>query len=178
MEGLTYIAAAGTASGGVFGALGIDWQMLVFQIIAFLILVWFLGKFVYPPLIKIVDKRQAQIEESAKATAAAEEKAAQTKAEMDKLLKQARAEASDIVTTAKEEATAALEKADKKAKERAERTLADAHEQIEKDIVAAKKALHNETLSLVTQATEKVLGKSVTATVDDTLVASAIKESK
>lgn len=178
MEILTQFAATEAASGGVLSALGIDWQMLIFQIVAFLILVFLMGKYVYPILMKTVDKRQAEIEASTQAAAEAEQKADQTKAEMAKLLKKARNEASDIVTTAKEEANAVLEKADKKAKERAERVVADAHEQIEKDVVAAKKALHNETLSLVAQATEKVLGKTVTAKVDDTLISEAIKESK
>ena len=119
-----------------------------------------------------------RVEASAKAAQEAEAKADATKAEMTKLLKQARDEASDIVSTAKEAATAAIEAADAKAKTRADHVLADAHEQIEKDIIAAKKALHNETLSLVALATEKVIGKTVTAKVDEDVIAAAIKEAK
>ena len=166
------------AQPGFFEALGIDWRLLVLQTVAFLVLLWFLGKFVYPPLTKMLEKREEDIEAGARAAHEAEKKADEAKAEVAKLLKEARKEASEIVTTAKEEANAAIEAADSKAKSRAEKIVADAHEQIEKDVAAAKKALHNETLSLVADATEKVLGKTVDSKVDSSVISAALKEAK
>lgn len=179
MNLLTQLAMAEEpASGDVFAALGIDWMMLIFQTIAFVILVWLLGKFVYPILMKTVDARQAEIEASSKAAAEAEKQAIAAKESVEKLMKQARREASDIVLTAKEEAAAAIEAAEVKSKVRAQRIVADAHAQIDKDIVAAKKALHNETLELVALATEKVVGKTVTAKVDEAVISAAVKGAK
>lgn len=160
----------------IFSALGIDWQILIFQIIAFLLLVWLLGKFVYPWLMKSVDERQEAIEESVKAAKAAEEKAETAQDEIAKMLKEARKEAKDIVATAKDEATAMVEASDKKAKTRSEKIVADAHDQIEKDVIAARKALHNDTIELVALATEKVIGKAITDKVDDKVIAAAVKE--
>lgn len=176
MDILTLFAATEEASGDLLGALGIDVSMLIFQTIAFLILVWLLGKYVYPIFMKVVDDRQAAIESSTQAAVDAEKKAAEAKESVDKLMKQARKEAGEIVTTAKEEAAAALDAAEAKSKVQAERIVADAHDQIEKDIVAAKKALHNETLALVALATEKVVGKTVTERVDNDLIARSVKE--
>lgn len=178
MNILTHMAAAEASSGNIFEALGIDWKMLVFQIIGFVVLVWLLGKFVYPILLKSVDARQAEIEASTKAATAAEEKAAKAEADIAKLMKQARKDATDIVSTAREEANAALEAADGKAKARADAIVASAHDEIQKDVIAAKKALHNETIDLVAAATEKVVGKTVSAKVDDSIIASAVKEAK
>ena len=175
MNILTQLATTEPASGGVLGALGIDVWMLVFQGLAFVILVWLLGKFVYPTLIKVVDERQAKIEASTAAATEAEKKAVQAKDDIEKMMKQARKEATEIVTTAKEEAAAALEKAEAKSKARAEQIVADAHAQIDKDIIAAKKALHNETLELVALATEKVVGKTVNAKIDDAVISAAVK---
>jgi len=175
---LTNLATAEPAKAGFFEALGIDWKLLVLQTIAFLVLLWFLAKFVYPPLTAMLEKREADIEASAKAAQEAEKSAEATKEEVAKLLQEARREASDIVSTAKQEATAAAEAASDKAKTRAERIVADAHDQIEKDVVAAKKALQHETLNLVAQATEKVVGKTVTAKVDESLIAHALKEAQ
>jgi F-type H+-transporting ATPase subunit b len=175
MDILTQLATTEPASGGVLGALGIDPAMLLFQGIAFVILVLLLGKFVYPTLIKVVDERQAKIEASTAAATEAEQKAVQAKDDIEKLMKQARKEAAEIVTTAKEEAAAALEKAELKSKTRAEQIVADAHAQIDKDIIAAKKALHNETLELVALATEKVVGKTVDAKLDDAVISAAVK---
>lgn len=171
-------AAEAAPSGDLFTALGIDWKMLVFQLIAFVVLVWLLGKFVYPSLMKAVDKRQADIEASSKAAETAREQADKTKDEVEKLLKQARRDASDILATAKEEASSVVEAADAKAKARAEHIVTEAQEQLQKDVVAARKALHNETLELVALATEKVVGKAVSAKVDEAIVAAAVKEAK
>lgn len=177
MDLLTQFAETG-ASSNLFTALGIDWQMLIFQIVAFVVLVVLLGKFVYPPLMKAVDNRQEAIEASTEAAEEARKKAAKAESDVEKMLKEARTQASDIVSTAKEEATAAIEAADAKSKARAEHILAEAHEQIEKDVAGARKVLHNETLSLVAQATEKVVGKSVDAKVDEKVISAAIKEAK
>ncbi|MFZ2513096.1 MAG: F0F1 ATP synthase subunit B [Candidatus Saccharimonadales bacterium] len=157
-------------------ALGIDMKLLVFQIIAFAILVWLLSKYVFPVLMKAVDDRQARIDESNAAAADAAKQAAETEEKLAKLLKQARSEATDIVATAKEEAAGLLAKTEEKSKVQAERIVAAAHESIEKDVIAAKKALHNETIELVAQATEKVVGKTVNAGVDKQLITQSIKE--
>lgn len=170
--------AESAGSSDVLSAIGIDWKMLVFQVIGFVILVWLMSKYVYPPLIKTIDERQAKIEASNKAADKAEKKAAETKADVEKLLKQARVDATDILATAKEEANATVEAANAKAKVRAERIVADAQEQLQKDVVAARKALRNETLELVSLATEKVVGKAVTAEVDEKMIATAVEEAK
>jgi len=176
---LTNFASAEAETGGsFFEVLGIDWQLLVIQTLAFLVLLVFLAKVVYPPLTRMLEKREEDIEASVKAAAEAEKKADAAKEEVEKLLKTARDEAKEIVATAKEEATASLEAADARAKDRAERIVADAQQQIEKDVLAAKKAIHNETLDLVALATEKVVGKTVSAGVDEKIIASAVKEAK
>lgn len=176
MEYMTQFAATEEASGDIMTTLGIHWELLAFQIIAFLILVWALGKFVYPWLMKSVDERQAKIEESVKAAEEAEKKAESAQEDIAKLLKEARVEAKDIVTTAKDEAVAMVADAESKAKNRAEKIVKDAHEQLEKDVIAARKALHNDTIELVALATEKVVGKTVDAKADSKIIAEAVKE--
>lgn len=74
LPGLTHFATE-SASGSIFDTLGIDGKLLVLQIVAFLILVFALSKWVFPVFIKIVDKRQAAIEESNKAAVEASQHA-------------------------------------------------------------------------------------------------------
>jgi F-type H+-transporting ATPase subunit b len=174
----TFAAETADANGGLFGALGIDWRLLTLQIVAFLILVWVLGKFVYPWLMKSVDERQANIEAASKAAQKAEEAAAETQEETAKLLAQARKEAAEIVSTAKLEAAELSSTSEKKAKATAEKIVADAHEQLDKDVAAAKRELHNETLELVALATGKVVGKTFEAKADKSLITDALKEAK
>jgi F-type H+-transporting ATPase subunit b len=176
---LTYLASTEpAAASGITSALGIDWKMLIIQIVAFLVLLWLLSRFVYPWLMKSVDERQASIEAGAKAATEAQAKAEKAQQEVTKLLDEARAQAGDIVLTAKEEATAAIEAAESKAKQRAEVIVASAKEQLNKDVLAAKKELRNETIDLVAAATEKVIGASLTAKVDDKLIAKSIEEAR
>lgn len=170
--------AATEPKGDLFAALGIDWKMLILQIVAFLILVWLLQKYVYPWLMKSVDERQETIEASVKAAEEAQQKAESAEKEVAALLGTARKEARDIVATAKDEALAAVELADAKATDRAKKIVASAHEQIEKDVIAAKKTLHNETIDLVAAATEAVLGKTMTVAIDKQVVGAAIKEAE
>jgi len=170
--------AAEPEKADILTSLGIDWTLLVLQLVAFLILVWLLGKFVYPVFLKIVDERQAKVDEGIKAVAEAEKKATEAEAKVEASLKTARAEAADIVATAKAEATQMVEKAEADAKKRSERIVAEAHESLEKDVIAARKLLHNETLDLVALATEKVVGKAVSSKVDESVISAAVKEAK
>ncbi len=176
---VTQFASAQTEEkADILTSLGIDWTLLGLQLVAFLILVWLLGKFVYPVFLKIVDERQAKVEEGVKAAENAEKKAGEAQAKIEESLKTARSEAADIVSTAKAEATRMIEKAETDAKKRSDRIVAEAHESLEKDVIAARKALHNETLNLVAQATEKVVGKTVSSKVDESLISAAVKEAK
>lgn len=171
-----FAAETAEADAGLFGALGIDWRLLVLQLIAFLILVALLGKFVYPWLMKQVDERQANIEEAAKAATEAKKAAQDSHEQVIQLLSDARKEAADIVNTAKLESAEIMANSEAKAKQSAERIVADAHDQIEKDITKARKDLYNDTLELVSAATEKVVGAELTKTLDSKRIATAVKE--
>jgi len=181
METLRQFASTEAAAAGnsdIFSALGINWMMLIFQIVAFLLLVVLLGKFVYPWLIKSVDERQDKINAATKAASEAQAAAVDAEARVEKLLKQARVEAADIVATAKLESASALAASEDKAKKRAEQIVSDAQDEIKKEVIAAKTALHNETIELVALATEKVVGKAVSSTIDESLIADALKAVK
>jgi F-type H+-transporting ATPase subunit b len=173
MQSLSYLAATEAPSGDLFSALGIDWQMLIFQGVAFLILVWLLGKFVFPILMKQVDERQSKIAEGTRAAEAAEQKATEAEAKIEAALKKARSEASDIVSTAKDEAVAMVEKAESQAKTRSERIVAEAQEDIAKDVLAARRVLEKETISLVKQAA----GLAVSGLADNKLDTALVKKS-
>lgn len=167
---------AANSSGDIFTSLGINGQMLLFQAVAFLVLVLVLSKWVFPPLMKAVDARQELIEAGTKAAEEAEKKAAEAEEQVKKALQEARTEAKEIVMTAKDEANAMISDSESKAKTRAEKIVKDAHDQLEKDVIAARKALHNDTIELVSLATEKVVGKTVNKDVDKKIIADAVKE--
>lgn len=176
---LVQFAATKTAEKqDIFSSLGIDWMLLLFQLVGFLILLAILRKFVYPFLVRAVDERQEKIEAGIKAAKEAETKAEATQEEVEKLLGKARKEASDIIATAKAEATASVEAAEDKAKARAKRIADQAREQIEQDIAAARQTLRQDTVDLVALATEKVVRKKLDASADKKTIETAIKEAQ
>ncbi len=175
---LTQFAAseATEAGGDIFSSLGINGQMLLFQAVAFVILVVLMGKFVFPILMRAVDERQEKIEAGQKAAQESIDKAAKSQEEISEMLKEARAEAKDIVNTAKDEAAAMVAEGETRAKQKAEKIVADAHEQLEKDVIAARKTLHNDTIELVALATEKIVSKSYAKETDKKVIDAALKE--
>ena len=175
---LAETAAAPEASGDLFSALGIDWRLLILQVVAFLILVFLLGKFVYPWLMKQVDERQASIEAAAKAATEAQASAAESQDRIAELLTEARTQAAEIVDTAKLEASNMLTASEERARSTAEKITTDARAEVEKSIEAAKRDLHDETLELIALATEKVIHTKLDKKADAALIASALKESK
>ena len=47
----------------VLGVFGIDWRLLGFQILNFLLLLWLLRRFLYRPVLKIIEERRFKAEE-------------------------------------------------------------------------------------------------------------------
>jgi F-type H+-transporting ATPase subunit b len=129
-------------------------------------------------LIKSIDERQVKIESIAKAAKEAKDSSLVAEERINRLLTKAKAEANEIVASAKTKSAAMLTAAEEKSRKRAEQIVADAQTQIDKDIVAAKKALREETVELVALATEKILGKTISDKIDNSLIADAIKDAK
>ena len=87
------------AETNIFTSLGLDWKLLVLQTLAFLLLLWLLKKFVYPPILAMLDKRDAAVKASADAAMEAERYAAEAEARTAELLDEAKHEAAAIVAT-------------------------------------------------------------------------------
>lgn len=180
MEAMHLFASteAAAENSGLFGALGIDWRLLVIQAIAFLILLWVLSKFVYPVISGMLDKREATIREGMEAAQKAEENAEAANEKVDKLLSDARKQANEAIVSAKDEAASIVAAANASASKQTEKMLERATAEIEKEVESARKALRAETIDLVSLATEKVIGEVMTEKVDKKIVASAVKEAE
>ncbi len=178
MEKILTQFAATEAKADLFSSLGIDWKMLILQTIAFLILLVILRKWVYPPLVAMLDKREKDLRAADNAAKSARENADKTEKMTNELMRKARGEANEIVAAAREEAAKVVEEAGAKATAKSEVIVKQAQDEIAKEVEAARKALHNETLDLVAEATGKVLGEKVDAKADAKVIAAAVKEAQ
>ncbi len=162
----------------LFGSLGIDWKLLILQSVAFLILLFVLSKWVYPPLAAMLDKREKDLRTAEKAAKSARENADKTEKMINASMRKARAEARDIVASARNEAAEIVEAAAKKAEARAEGIIEAARTEIAGEVAAARQALHNETLQLVAEATGTLVNEKLDAKKDGKLIEKALKEAR
>ena len=175
----TYFAQTGSSSNpSLLSALGIDWKLLITQALAFVILLWILKKFVYPPLIKSIDDRRAQIEAGLKEAKQSQEALEKAEVKVDELLEKARKEADDIVARSHQESQAMVADAEAKAKQRADQIVADAHEQLKADVNRARAELKEETIKLVASATEHIIGEKLDERKDAHLIKEALSKER
>ena len=73
---------------------------LIGQLIAFAIFVWFCMKFVWPPIISAIEKRQSQIANALASAEAAKKEQADTKMLVEKEISEAKIQAQEILDLA------------------------------------------------------------------------------
>lgn len=168
INALTHFAE--TTGGGLFDALGINLQMLIFQIIGFLVLVFVMGKYIFPVLNKSIDAREAAIRESAELAEKARKDALATEEKIQAELKQAKKVAADMIDIAHKESASLLEAAEEKAKKRADHIVDTAQARLEQDVLAARETLRRDMKNLVADATEAVIKQKMTSTTDKKLI--------
>src|SRR3989344_237183 len=85
-------------------SLGIEWPILIAQLVNFAILLFILERFVYRPIIKLLDKRREDIATSAKRDEEIRAKLGEMDIARERVLTEARAQSQKILDEAKEDA--------------------------------------------------------------------------
>lgn len=172
------VFATTTSNPNLFQALGLNVQLLVEQGAAFLVLVFILGKFVYPALVKAIDDRRASIEAGLEEAKESQEALVKAEAKVAELLEAARKDADDMLARTQQESASLLADAESKARARAEQIVADAHQQLNVDIAKAREVLKKDTIELVALATERIIGEKLDERKDADLVKKALATEK
>src|SRR5688572_12301567 len=94
---------------------GIQPVLLAAQVVNFLILLLILKKFLYGPILKVLETRKKRIEESLKNASVIELRLQKTEEEKEKVLEKAALEARKILDEATKSANLVIEEAHKKA---------------------------------------------------------------
>lgn len=132
--------------------LGIDWKLLLAQIVNFFILLLVLYKFAYRPILAMLDRRTKTIEKSlqaakegeeklAKADLLREEKIAQAEKEIGKLIESARSDAEvmkkEIIATANKQAEELIKRGKLQLQEEKEKMITDSKHEVSLIVVSA-----------------------------------------
>lgn len=140
---------------------GIEPTLLVAQIINFLIILFVLKKFFYKPITKMLDARRATIAESLKNAEEIEQKLQETEEKSAKIIADSQQKAEQLLEDAKTQAENITNAAIDEAKKAQAELMQKAMEQIAAEKETMKKDIEEETLALVVEVTQKVLGRSM-----------------
>jgi F-type H+-transporting ATPase subunit b len=131
------------------------------QIVVFLILLWFIGKFVVPPLSAAVSERQKKIAEGLAAADRGQKDLDEAKARAEDLIREARDRANQIVDQASRRSNEIVEAAKQTASAEGQRLVAAAKQQIELDTTRAREELRRDVARLTVQTASKLLGREI-----------------
>jgi len=154
--------------------LGIDYKLLIAQIVNFLVLLFVLYKFAYGPIVAMLEKRQKKIETGLKEAEAAHKKLAESEEKQKEILRHARTEAKDIVEKAHMQAEKSKSDLAVEAKIQAEKIIADAKAQIEQEKQKTISEIKSEIGGLVVAAAEKIVGEKIDEKKDKEIIEKAI----
>lgn len=134
---------------------------LIGQSIAFLLFVWFCMKFVWPPIIKAIEDRQASI---AKALASAEEarkEQTDTKAMLEQELAVAKKQAQEIVDLANKRRNEILDEVRSEAELAKAKIIEQGYAEVEAERKRVQEELRAKVATLAVAGAEKIVGRSI-----------------
>jgi len=149
---------------------------LIGQTIAMIVFVWFCMKFVWPPLIGMIEERQNEI---ADGLAAAEKGARSLEladVEKTKLLDAARGQAREIIDQANTRAGGIVDEARSTADDEGERILVAARAEVEQEVNRAREELRGQVATLAVAGAEKIIGREINASTHQDLLDKLARE--
>jgi F-type H+-transporting ATPase subunit b len=162
----------------MLGQLGILLGNFIWQLLAFVILIYLLQRFLYKPILKILDDRRNRISESMEQAEQIKRDNQEAAKRAEQIIGEAQAQVREMLTAANQQSQRTIAAAQAEAREQREKLLADAHAQIQTDTARAKAELQREVGRLAIMAASKVVGKSLDTPDHYRLVDQALAEAE
>lgn len=134
---------------------------LIGQSIAFAVYVWFVMKYVWPFLSKMLEDRKTKIADGLAAAEKGHHELELAEQRSIKILKEGKEQAQQVISNAQKRGDEIVEEAKENAKAEGERILAATRSEIDQEIQQARDGLRNEVSSLAIAGAEKVLMREV-----------------
>ncbi len=141
-----------------------DFNMTILgQSIAFMFFVWFCMKYIWPPLINAIEKRQEIIAEGLEASHKGEKDLQRSKKRAKKRLTKAKVQAAEIIDQANKRHAQIVDSAKDDARAEVAKIKVGAATELEQEIHRAKEQLRSQVAKLAVQGAEKILARTVDA---------------
>lgn len=149
---------------------------LLIQIIAFIVLVWFVNKVLWGPLSKLMEDRQKKIADGLSAAEKGKHELELAEQKAKEVLKEAKAQAQNVLSQAEKRGSEIVEDAKVKATEEADRIKASAQAEIEQEVSRAREELRKEVASIAVSGAEKILAKEIDAATHNDMLEALVKQ--
>ena len=149
---------------------------LVGQLLAFVLFVWFCMKYVWPPMLKILEEREKEIADGLNAASEGRRELEEANARKEEILGEAKKEAADLVGQANQRANQLVEEAKTSAQEEAEKIKVSAQNDIEQSAKRAREELRSEVATLAVAGAEKILNSEIDEKKNSELIDELTKE--
>ena len=149
---------------------------LLAQAVVMIVFVAICWKYIYPPILEIMQEREKKISDGLEAAKKADDSLEEAKLAFDKEMDQAKTEAAEILKKANLRATQIVGDASSKAEVEAEKIMASASTTIENDTNKAKEELRLQMSDIIIDTTQKILGDEISAEKHDDILKKAAKE--
>jgi len=157
---------------------GVNPILLAAQIINFLIVFFVLKKFLYKPILELLNKRQTTIKEGLKQAEEARIRLEKVVIEEKNILKNAQLHAKKIIEDSKEEAIEITKQINDNTKKQTEKMLNQAKDQIIRESLEAEKRLAVNTSKLAVSFLQKALSDFFSSKEQKEVVSNALKKIK
>lgn len=157
---------------------GVDWVLLVAQVINFLLVLFLLKKFLYKPLLSTIRTREETIKRGLKEAKEARELLEKAEEKEKKLIQKAQETSKELIQEAKDERVRMLQQAEEQTRKQTEAMLSEAKAQISEDIVKAEKQLSANITTLAVHVLEKSISDIFSEDEQDVVMKKAIKKLK
>ncbi len=156
----------------------INWIQLIGQIINIIILVWLLNRFLYQPLLKVIDKRNKQIKEGLELAKTNESERNKIKQLEKQRLAEAEKKVLDLIQKAKQEASGEAKEIIHQAQLKAKEEINKQRRLLMEEVNEERLKIKQEASDLVVKVSQKVLADILDENYQKKILASEIKTLK
>ncbi|HLZ22705.1 MAG TPA: F0F1 ATP synthase subunit B [Ktedonobacterales bacterium] len=158
--------------------MGLNLWNFVSQVITFLVLLWILAKYVFPVLIKTMDKREQTIREGVVNAEKARQELNEAQKRVEALLDEARRDAQATLAKATQAAEHVRQDIEQDAQRRAREIITQAEQRTQQLVAQARAQLRQDVADLAIAAAEHVVGNSLDTTTSRRLVNEFVAQSR
>lgn len=146
------------------------------EMLTFAVLVWVTMKYVWPPLVKVMEERQQKIAAGLEAAERGQRALELAQKNVAQQMAEAKTKVTEMLNLASHQASDLIEEGKRTTKEECAKILAKTKLDIAQEISKTKKELQQQTVTLVLTATEKILRQKMDETTQQKLIDQLIAE--